>query len=390
MRKYAKATVNLLVTLVALLFVVFVLPRVLLFFTPFLVGWLIALMAAPIVQFFEKRLKIRRKAGGVVVIVTTIALVILLLYLIVGKLVEEAAGFLQSLPTLWKSMEADVYALGRQLDGFYDRMPTELQNFLTSLAANAEKSIGTLAESIQAPMVNAVGNLAKNVPTVLIGMIMSVLSAYLFVAERETIGSFMRVHTPQYVQEKCGLIWKSLTSAVGGYFKAQFRIELWIYLLLVLGLMFLRVEYSLLIALGVAILDFLPLFGTGAVMWPWAAVKAAGGDYRMALGLMIIWGVCQLVRQIIQPKIVGDSVGLSPLPTLFLLYIGYQWKGVIGMLIAIPLGMIVFNLYQAGVFDTAKESVKLLLYGLNSFRKFTEEEKSLVDKSDCQQSKEEK
>ena len=131
----------------------------------------------------------------------------------------------------------------------------------------------------------------------------------------------------------------------------------------------------LLIALGIACLDFLPFFGTGAVMWPWAVVKFLSGDYAMAVGLLIIWGVGQLVRQIIQPKIVGDSIGLAPVPTLFLLYIGYKIGGVLGMIIAIPVGIIVVNLYQAGVFDTARDSVLILAKGINSFRKLDEEDR---------------
>ena len=110
-------------------------------------------------------------------------------------------------------------------------------------------------------------------------------------------------------------------------------------------------------------------------MWPWAVVKFLSGDYAMAVGLLIIWGVGQLVRQIIQPKIVGDSIGLAPVPTLFLLYIGYKIGGVLGMIIAIPVGIIVVNLYQAGVFDTARDSVLILAKGINSFRKLDEEDR---------------
>ena len=151
------------------------------------------------------------------------------------------------------------------------------------------------------------------------------------------------------------------------------------YLLLVIGLSILHVDYALLIALGIAFMDFFPFFGTGTVMVPWAIIKILSSDYQMALGLLIIWGVGQLARQIIQPKIVGDSVGVPPIPTLFLLYIGYKVSGVIGMIIAVPMGLIVYTMYQEGVFDTTKKSVMILVSGINNFRKLRSEDMVLVE-----------
>ena len=84
---------------------------------------------------------------------------------------------------------------------------------------------------------------------------------------------------------------------------------------------------------------------------------------------MIMWGVGQLVRQLIQPKIVGDSIGVPALPTLFLLFIGYKMGSVVGMILAVPVGIIVANMYQAGFFDTTIASVRILIEGFNQFRK---------------------
>ena len=94
----------------------------------------------------------------------------------------------------------------------------------------------------------------------------------------------------------------------------------------------------------------------------------------MVIGLLIIWGVGQLARQVIQPKIVGDSVGLAPIPTLILLFVGYKAAGVIGMIIAVPIGIIILNMYEEGVFDTFLNSLKILYASLSNFRHLTEED----------------
>ena len=96
-------------------------------------------------------------------------------------------------------------------------------------------------------------------------------------------------------------------------------------------------------------------------------------------GLLIIWVAGQLVRQIIQPKIVGDSIGMEPIPTLFLLFIGYKVAGVMGMILAVPIGIIIVNLYEEGVFDTTKQSIQILVAGFNKFRRIRPEDIAIVE-----------
>lgn len=378
-KKHVKAIVNLILALAALLLLVFLLPKLLVYFMPFVIGWVIALIAGPLVKFFEEKLKIRRKAGTAFVIIAVIAGVIVLGYLLVAKLIQELIGLTLSLPQLWQSLEADMRDIGRNWAVFYTRLPEDVQSGIVAMGTGVEKAISNFVGGIGTPTMNAVGNFAKNLPTVIIGIIMTVLSAYFFIAEKDYMQDCARQYIPKSVREKWNIIMGSMKTAIGGYFRAQFKIECWIYLLLLIGLLFLKINYAFLIAFGIAILDLLPFFGTGTVMVPWAIVKFLSGDYQMMLGLLIIWGVGQLVRQIIQPKIVGDSMGVAPIPTLFLLFLGYKVAGVVGMIIAVPIGIIIVNMNRAGAFDTVKQSVMILVDSVNRFRKFTEDE---VKKSD--------
>lgn len=379
MKKYCKALANITIALVAFLLVIIALPRLLVFFSPFVVGWVIALIAGPFVRFFEEKVKLKRKAGSAFVIILVIGLVVLVLYLVGAKLVEEIIGLINSMPVLWASMEADFSDIGQNLNIIYRRLPADVQDTLTELSNEIGGYVGDFFGEISAPTITAVGNFAKQLPTIIIGIIMALLSSYFFVAERNLIGDWLRKTMPCSVQKRYEMLKRSLGKAVGGYFKAQLKIEVWMYLLLFIGLSILRVDYAFLIALGIAFMDFFPFFGTGTIMVPWAIIKILSSDYQMAIGLLIIWGVGQLARQIIQPKIVGDSVGVPPIPTLFLLYVGYKLSGVIGMIAAVPLGLIVYTMYQEGVFDTTKKSVLILVAGINHFRKLRTEDMVLVD-----------
>lgn len=379
MKKYWKALVNLGVAMAVFLLAVFLLPKVAVFFTPFIVGWIIALIAGPLVRFFEEKVKIKRKAGSAFVIIVVIGLVVLAIYLIGAKLVDEIIGLLNALPSMWESMEADFEEIGGRLSVIYDKLPLNVQETINNITRQANDYIGELFSKLSSPTIAAVGNFAKQLPSVIISIIMCLLSSYFFVAERGLINNWFRKHTPRSIQSRYLVMKRSLVKAVGGYFKAQLKIEVWMYLLLVIGLSVLQVNYALLIALGIAFLDFLPFFGTGTVMVPWAIVKILSADYKIAVGLLIIWGVGQLARQVIQPKIVGDNVGVAPIPTLFLLFIGYKVGGVFAMILAVPLGLILFTMYEEGAFDTTKNSILILIAGVNRFRRLEKDDMTVVE-----------
>jgi sporulation integral membrane protein YtvI len=360
------------ISVVIILLIIFVLPKIVVFFTPFLVGWVLALIAAPFVLFLEKRLKIKRKAGSAVIIILVIGLIVLLLYLIGAKLVEEGIQFFEDLPALWQDIQKELAQIGANLTVVYDRFPPNIQEAIRNLSSELAQSVSEGLGSIGSPALVAVGDFARKLPAAIIAVIMALLFSYFFVADRTNVYAKLKKHTPKSLQHTFHVVKKSLGKGVGGYFKAQLKIEIGMYILLVIGLSILRVEYTLLIALGIAILDFIPFFGTGTVMVPWAIIAILGSDYRMAIGLAIIWGVGQLARQIIQPKMVGDSIGVPPIPTLILLYVGFKVGGVLGMIFAVPIGLVIYTMYQEGIFDTTITSVRVLLAGINRFRKFKE------------------
>ena len=377
-KKYLKAVINLIVAAIIVLLTVLLLPRVLVFFMPFVIGWIIAWIAAPLVSFFEKKLKVRRKAGSVFVIVVVIGLVVLAGYLVGSKLIREGIRFVEDLPEMWASTQGDLDRIAKKFSIVYEKLPVDVQNTMNNFGSQISNTVAAAIGKLSSPTIAAVGNFAKQLPSIIIGIIMCLLSSYFFVAERDQFRSSVTKYLPESFVGRFRLIKQSLLKAVGGYFKAQIKIEIWIYLLLVTGFFILQVDYALLIALGIAFLDFLPFFGTGTVMVPWAVVKFLNAEYPMTIGLLLLWGVSQLVRQIIQPKIVGDSVGMPPIPTLFLLYIGYKGAGVFGMIVAVPIGLILWTMYEEGLFDTTKNSIQILVAGINSFRRLTPEDKAFI------------
>lgn len=377
-KTYIKVVLNLLTALVILLLCVFLLPRCIYFFMPFVIGWFISLLASPVVRFFEEKLKVRRKGASVIVIVAVLSAVIVLVYAVGSILIREGIGFINELPMMLEGIRGEFVKVGANLQGVYDKLPEDMKNTLYRIGTEMSSYLSGMMEGVGIPTFEAVSNVAKQIPDIFLGAIMCILSAYFFVADKNYMSDAMQKYLPESIRYQYNLIRRSFRKAVGGYFKAQLKIEFWIYLLLVIGLLTLHVPYALLIALGIAFMDLLPVFGTGTIMIPWAVIEILSKNYMMAVGLLIIWCVTQLVRQVIQPKIVGDSMGMDAIPTLFLLFIGYKVAGVLGMILAVPIGIIVVNLYEEGVFDTTKQSIQILVAGFNRFRKLRPEDTAVV------------
>ena len=377
-----KLIVNILISLVILLLCIFVVTRLVLFFMPFVIGWIISCIANPLVVFLERKLKIKRKAGIVVVIVCVIAAVIGIGYGLGVILWRQISGFIQEIPTMWEIVKQDFDTFGVWIDQYIGVRSLKFADALNNLGNIIGEMITNLPKSFNFSTFEGMGSMVGNIASVIISIIMCMLSAYFFIADRDWLGSFLNKVLPENIIHKYDVFASSLKQAVGGYFKAQFRIEIWMYILLLIGLTVLKVRYGLLIALLIAFLDFLPFFGTGIVLIPLAIVNVIGGNYLRALGFLIIWGSGQLFRQLIQPKIMGDSIGMEPIPTLFLLFVGYRLAGVGGMLVAVPIGIIVVNMNEAGFFDTPKYSIRLLVQNINQFRQLNEDEIRKLDKKD--------
>ncbi len=372
--KYWKIALNIISMILAVLFCFFLLPKIIVFLMPFIIGGIIALIANPVVKFLEKRIKIVRRAGSAVVIVLTIALVVFLGYVVISMLIEQIVGFAGNLPDLWQNVSDTMTELSKSYDLLIARMPEAIRDWLTGMFSGFNDNTTSLIQGLGTPMAEAATGFAKNLPLVVLGIIMAVLSAYFFVAEKEYMLQVIKKMVPDSMISRWDIVYGVMRDAVGGYFRAQFKIMGVVFIILLVGMTILRVDYAILLALLIAFLDFLPFFGTGAVMWPWALYQLLEQNYSMALGLIIVWGVSQLVRQLIQPKLVGDSIGLEPIPTLFLLYTGFRFGGAFGLIVAVPIGMIILSLFRAGMFSNFVKSVRILVHDASAFRRISDQE----------------
>lgn len=367
-RKIRKNLLNIGIFAAEVLLLVLAGPALVRFFFPVIIGWLIAQMANPLVRFLEKHLHIIRKHSSFGIIFGTIFLIVLACYYAFLLLWRESGRLAERLPVYYQALVQGLDKIAENLQGVSSKMPPDTREQIAELTEHFTTYLGQIVSSLGGGTVEAAGNAAKNIPSLLVSFLFVLLFAYFFIAQRERIHRVAGTMIPESTRQQLSMVWEKLKYAVGGYFRAQFKIMGIVGLILAAGLLLMRIDYAILLAALIALMDFLPMLGTGTVLLPWALFCALSDALPRAAGLLILYAVTQVTRQLIQPKMVGDSVGIDTLTTLFLLFIGYRLAGLIGMIVAVPTGLILIQLYEAGAFDHVLQNVRELRETIREWR----------------------
>lgn len=371
--KYLKIICNLIFTIFVVFVVAVILPKLIVYFLPFVVGYLLSLIANPMVRFFEKKIKIKRKYSSVIMIVGVIGLIVLICYGLFMAILSGISDFMDYIPELYISAGEELTKAATQLQNLLNKLPLKNEVDFTPAGDVLGELVSGMLANMNTGSVAVIGDIAKSIPNILMGVITGLLATYFFITDHDKLALGIKKYLPFLTNDTMTKVYHELFHVVGGYFKAQFKIMGVMYVLLAIGLSVIGIRYGWIWALGIAFLDMLPVFGTGAVLWPWTVIKLLSSNYGTAAGMMIIYAVCQVTHQLVQPKLIGDSVGMNPFATLFFMFIGYRMKGVLGMIIAIPVGMIIIHLYIAGAFNNVIWCVKEIVKDFNTFRKIEKE-----------------
>ncbi len=316
---------------------------------PFLLGFAIAFLLKPVVRVLQKATHAKRSYCAVFAVLLAYALLGLLLWFAGSQLVIQTAQFFKTFPELYAQTVEPVLSqaslsIGSLFDRFSPDTATGIQNILSSSLDAVQNAVSQLS----AGAVGWVTDFAAKVPGFLLGFCFMIISSIFISMDYHKILSFLLRQLNDRHRALAFDIKDYLVHSVFKLVKAYVILMVITFLELAIGLTVLRVEYAIVIAGIIALLDILPVIGTGGIVIPWILIEAVRGNIRFAVSLTILYGIITVIRNFIEPKIVGQSIGLHPLVTLFAMYFGLQVLGVLGMLLA-PLTVIILkNLNDSG------------------------------------------
>lgn len=371
---HRRILVNLGVALAGILLLIFVVPPLVRFLMPLIVAWIVAMIANPIIHFLEKRIKIMRKHGSALVIILVLAALIAAFYGLTVLVVTQFSSWVTELPDVYDSVTQNLQHLFQSLHQKCNMIPADMKLAFDQrenvLDDYIQKAIDGLLKMVNSGSLSKVSSFASSLMDFLVYAILTILASYFMTVEKDHFTKLLQEKTPAGVQRIWDKIRKIFIRAIGGYFKAHFQIMIVIFFITVIPFAFMGISYGGLLAVVIAIVDFLPFFGAGTVLVPWAVYRLMTGSYTYAVILLVIYVVVLIVRQLLEPKLIGDNIGMSPFETLVFMLIGYRLAGVLGLIIGIPVGMILMECYREGMFDDYIRGIKILAHDINEYRKY--------------------
>lgn len=316
--------------------------------TPFIVGFCVASG----VRFLLRKLPPKiRKYDRPVSILLCIAVYVTVIWVIVlvGSLaVSQISSFASSVPELFDTyLYPSFLQISQQLKLMLAPIDANWVDWLMELGKTAVQSIGQFVTDLSAGAVKLVANGAIEIPNLLIQIVLTIVSTFYISADYRRVLRFLKNLIPQSKRSLTIHTLRYAETAVLAYIKSYFILFLLTFLELSVGLLILRIPYSGLVALGIALFDLMPVLGTGGILLPWTVILLFMGNYPLAIGIALLYVIIAIVRNAVEPRIVGNQIGLHPLATLVAMIVGLRLIGLIGML-CFPVGLVaVMNLKKS-------------------------------------------
>lgn len=314
---------------------------------PFLLGLALARAVEPAVRLLGGRFRFPRWLAAGCSVAGAYILLIAGSFLLCRVLCRELWGFLRSLPDLAGTMTEPVARLRDRLLLIASRFPDGIGAALEQGVAGFFQSGAGMGQKLYDWLFNTVSHLLTRLPDLALFFLTTVLSSFMLSAKLPSLVALWEKHAPDHWRQRLSRLGGTLKQTLGAWLLAQGKLMLVTFLILTAGFLVLRVDYALLLALGIALLDALPLFGSGIILIPWSLVQFLQGDTFRGAGLLLLYGATALTRTALEPRILGRQIGLDPLLTLVSLYAGYRFLGVWGMIL-VPIGALVGKQFWDG------------------------------------------
>lgn len=319
---------------VGTLVLLFLICKFALFFMPFLIAAIIAMLIEPIIKFCMNKLKLSRRVSSILIVGITVILLGLLVVWGGSELVSELLKLTSNIaPSIAKATEY-INDITNKVTSEFANIPeqviTTVQNSVLDFISNLGKYIGNLASSLL--------KMILSLPTVLINVIITILALIFFTKDRIYIIDMLEHHFPKNWIKNSTKVIGEIGSSVGGYIKVYLKIILITFTELfiafnIFNLLGFNVNYPFALALIIAVVDILPVLGVGTVLNPWAIVMLIMGNYGYAIALFVTYGIIFIIRQFIEPKLVSNQFGIHPIITLMAMYAGFRFLGFVGMIL---------------------------------------------------------
>lgn len=352
---------------------IFLLLRLSVYCIPFIIAFILSSLIEPLVNFLEKKVKIPRKVGSVFSILLVLSILGTILGLIITRLIKEIINVYEQINVIFGGLQLFFEAMIEKFNNLYISLPKTISDTVDQYFAEAANS----AKEVLRPLIDKLTSFTLSLPQVLVFLVVTILATYFMTSDKNKINSFLDRQLPVQWIEKTRIVVNQLFSALFGWMRAQLILMTVTFTELTIAFLILDIQNGLLLALIIAIVDALPVFGVGTVLIPWGLVELVSGNYQRGISMLLLYVIVLVVRQLIEPKIIGQQIGVHPLATLFSMYLGLQLFGIIGMVVGPVLMVILKTIF--GTMLKTDEIKKWLQQTFNYYMKPVPKRETTID-----------
>ncbi len=309
---------------------------------PFLLSWGVAYLVYPLANELSMKIKISRKVCSFILIFSFLIIIASIIFLIGNRVLFEIQNLIYSLNNNTGAVSEYLQKIIDLLNELRNSIPflndAENEELSGLIKENVNRFVNAIWEGLLSSLGSAVPNLAAQVvtslPNILLSSLVAIVSCFYFAMDIDLLHIKLKGILPPKIVDVLRGVKRKLGIGFKKYIKAYVLIFLLTFCELLVGFLMLKIDYAFVLALVIAFVDFLPVLGTGAILLPWGIILILMNNISMGVGILILFVVTTVVRQIAEPKIVGDSLGVHPLITLAAIYLGYRILGIWGMILA--------------------------------------------------------
>lgn len=349
--KYIQIAVKLLaigviIVIISLLFN-FLMPLV----APFILGLIISVINEPVIKILEKKLRVPRKYGAVLSLMLTLLIVIFVLLFGIVQIYNELMILQANVSSYINSISKELTETFIKLTEVYKNLPYGIPDEINKNLLGLIPKIRTLIESLIEYLINTI----SSVPKITVFITITLLASYFISSDKKLLLEFLSKQLPGNWGRNLNGIKNSAFTAMFAYIKAQIFLIILTFFEVSIGFMILGYDYAITTGIIVAISDLVPIFGTSVIMVPLIIWNVIIGNFAKAIGLVVIYYIGVIMRQVLEPRIVGKNLGLHPLVTLIAMYVGLSLYGVLGIFIALFTVITLNSLQHSGIIKIWKD-----------------------------------
>ena len=347
------------------------------FCAPFVAAVILTWLLEPLVRFLIRKTVLSRKAVSIILVLLICGLFGGVLFWFGYKITIEVIALANNWTIIWGEVLAVSHQLTEVVRNYVAFLPNEVGTVVTNASVNIMNWLQDLGTTSLLPKTTS---FAIRLPWLILSFIFFLMGTYFIMADFPRIGAVVTNWMPINLKAFVRFVGKTFQAAFGGYIRAQLLLSLVVFFILVAGFTLMRLNYGLLLAFFLAVMDFIPLIGAGTIIVPWAIVNLALGKWQEAVFLLIIWGVIVFFRRIAEPRFLGSQTGLHPVLSLVGIFVGMKAWGVPGMIFTPILFLVCINIFRSGVFDGFRDDVISAFQDLSAFLQNRREPEPMVPK----------